>query len=135
MLWSCNPLPYPSSSCHLFSNTLEVAAVSLSLERKDDRMAGKRIVAVGVGVACLPILAFGGDWTQFRGPNNSGVVSDSVFPNEWSLDKNLAWKEKVPGYGWSSPIVVGDKIIVTTAVSDKQVRPKAFGGGRFGPPG
>jgi hypothetical protein len=99
-------------------------------------MAWKRIVALGVGVACLPLLAFGGDWTQFRGPNNSGVASESQAPSEWSGSKNLAWKEKIPGYGWSSPIVVGDKVIVTTAVSDKQKRPEAmrFGGG-FGPPG
>jgi outer membrane protein assembly factor BamB len=80
----------------------------------------------------------GGDWTQFRGPSNSGVVSDTQAPSEWSLTKNLAWKEKVPGYGWSSPIVIGDRIIVTTAISDKQKRPQPFmfGGGRgFGPPG
>jgi outer membrane protein assembly factor BamB len=97
-------------------------------------MAWKRNVALGVGLACLPLLAFGGDWTQFRGPNNSGVAVESQAPSEWSIDKNLAWKEKIPGYGWSSPIVVGDKIIVTTAVTDKQTRPKAFGGGGFGPP-
>ena len=97
-------------------------------------MAWKRIVALGVGLACLPLFVYGGDWTQFRGPNNSGVAVESQAPGEWGSDKNLAWKEKVPGYGWSSPIVVGDKIIVTTAVSDKQTRPKAFGGGGFGPP-
>src|SRR5262249_14207752 len=70
-------------------------------------------------------------------PNNSGVAADSQAPSEWSADKNLAWKQKIPGYGWSSPIIVGDKIIVTTAVTEKQKRPQAFGGpgGGFGPPG
>ena len=105
-------------------------------------MAWNRIAVLVVGSACIPVLVYGGDWTQFRGPNNSGIA-DSQAPSEWSIDKNLAWKEKVPGYGWSSPIIVGDKIIVTTAVSDKQKRPQPFmmggggggGPGRFGPPG
>src|SRR5262249_44046105 len=71
--------------------------------------------------------------------NNSGITESQV-PNEWSIDKNLAWKERIPGYGWSSPIIVGDKIIVTTAVSDKQKRPQPMnfgggpGGGFGGPP-
>src|SRR5215831_1402339 len=95
-------------------------------------MSWKRIVALGVIAACIPVLVHGGYWTQFRGPNNSGIA-ESQAPSEWSIDKNVAWKEKVPGYGWSSPIIVGDKIIVTTAVTDKQTRPKAFGGGGFGP--
>src|SRR5262249_35710806 len=91
-----------------------------------------------VVVACLPLLTWAGDWTQFRGPNNSGVAADSQAPSEWSADKNLAWKQKIPGYGWSSPIIVGDKIIVTTAVTEKQRRPEAVGGqgagGGFAPP-
>jgi outer membrane protein assembly factor BamB len=91
-----------------------------------------------VGAAFLPGLVHGGDWTQFRGPNNSGVVAESQAPLEWSFDKNLAWKVKVPGYAWSSPIVVGDKVILTTAISDKQKAPEKMnfgGGGGFGPPG
>src|SRR5262245_13009750 len=104
MPWSCNPLTQCSLTFHRFLDTLEVAAASMSLERKDQRMAWKRTVALGVGLACLPLLAFGGDWTQFRGPNNSGVAEESQAPSEWTIDKNLAWKEKIPGYGWSSPI-------------------------------
>ena len=105
-------------------------------------MAWKRILALSLGTVCLPLLAWAGDWTQFRGPNNSGIAAESQAPSEWSIDRNLAWKEKIPGYGWSSPIVIGDKIIVTTAVSDKQRKPEPmrFGGGSggpggFGPPG
>jgi outer membrane protein assembly factor BamB len=100
-------------------------------------MAWKRITAFAVAATAIPMIAVAGDWMQFRGPNNSGIT-ESLAPTEWSTDKNVAWKEKIPGYGWSSPIVVGDKIIVTTAVSDKQKRPQPmnFGGGPgggFGP--
>jgi outer membrane protein assembly factor BamB len=99
-------------------------------------MSRKRLLALAAFLASLPLLSRAGDWVQFRGPNNSGLVADSQVPGEWGADKNLAWKIKIPGYGWSSPIIVGDKIIVTTAVSDKQKAPQPmrFGGG-YGPPG
>ena len=79
-------------------------------------------------------------WPQFRGPGGAGVSAETQLPEEWSIDKNIAWKTQVPGYGWSSPIVWGDKVFVTTAVSDKQKKPSAgfgggmggFGGGKFG---
>jgi outer membrane protein assembly factor BamB len=94
--------------------------------------------ALGLGVVCLPALAGAGEWAQFRGPGGAGVSAETQLPEEWSIDKNIAWKTQVPGYGWSSPIVWGDKVFVTTAVSDKQKKPSAgFGGGMggFGGPG
>jgi outer membrane protein assembly factor BamB len=100
-------------------------------------MTWKRLAALLIGLSLPPALVQGGDWAQFRGPNNSGVAADSQAPAQWSGAKNLAWKQTIPGYGWSSPIVVGDRILLTTAVSEKQKRPQPFnfGGGRFGPPG
>ena len=47
--------------------------------------------------------------------------------------KNVQWKAEIPGYGWSQPIVVGDKVFVTTATTDNQQRPQV--GGRGGGPG
>lgn len=100
-------------------------------------MDSKRMAALFVSFSMLPALVHADDWAQFRGPNNSGVATDSQAPAEWNGTKNLAWKQTVPGYGWSSPIVVGDKLLLTTAVSEKQTRPRSFGfgGGGFGPPG
>lgn len=89
-------------------------------------MAWQRVMNLLVGAACLQGSVAAGDWPQFRGPNNSGVSPPSQAPSQWSATKNLAWTQKIPGYGWSSPIVVGDKIIVTTAVSEKQKRPQPF---------
>ena len=66
------------------------------------------------------------EWPQFRGPNGSGASIEASLPSEWSVDKNIAWKTKVPGSGWSQPIVVGDKVFVTTAVADKLGKPKSF---------
>ena len=58
--------------------------------------------------------AVGGDWARFRGPNGSGVSSDSSdVPTEWSESKNVKWSTKIPGPGLSSPIVIGNRVVVT----------------------
>jgi outer membrane protein assembly factor BamB len=64
------------------------------------------------------------NWPRFRGPNGDGVAAESKHPDTWSSDEHLAWKMKLPGVGWSQPIVWEDKVFVTTAVSDKGQRPK-----------
>jgi outer membrane protein assembly factor BamB len=90
-------------------------------------------IALGVVILSLPAIGRGGDdWPQFRGPNGSAVSTATQLPAEWGADRNVAWKVKVPGYAWSSPIVWGDKVIVTTAVSDKQKKPTGGFGGGFG---
>lgn len=75
------------------------------------------------------------DWPQFRGPNGTGVVTDAKPPSEWGADKNVAWKVHVDGVAWSCPIVVGDKVIVTTAYAPGQSKPKPGGGFGKGPGG
>ena len=79
-------------------------------------------------------IAQASNWPQFRGPNGSAVSDEKQLPTEWSKTKNIAWKIDLPGYGWSCPVVWGDKVFVTTADSDKQKRPSGggFGGGGFG---
>jgi len=54
------------------------------------------------------------DWPGFRGPNGDGSSDDTSVPIKWSDDDNLQWKLKLPGKGYSSPIVVGDRVFVTT---------------------
>src|SRR3954462_11432513 len=78
--------------------------------------------------------ARGEDWTQFRG--RMGVATAKVGPTEWDSAKNVAWKIKVPGYGWSSPIVSGGKVFITTAVAANQKAPlrKGPGSGEPAPP-
>jgi len=57
-----------------------------------------------------------GDWAEFRGPTGQGHATASKLPTQWSSSKNVAWKTSIAGLGWSSPIVVGDRIYLTTAV-------------------
>lgn len=53
------------------------------------------------------------DWPRFLGPNGAAVVEEVAVPTTWSQTENLAWKKDLPGPGSSSPIVVGDKVLVT----------------------
>jgi len=55
------------------------------------------------------------NWSQFRGAKADGTSSVKNIPLEWGNDKNVLWKIKVPGKGWSSPIIWEDKVFITTA--------------------
>ncbi|MBI3863389.1 MAG: PQQ-binding-like beta-propeller repeat protein [Planctomycetia bacterium] len=72
----------------------------------------------------LPAAASAGDWTQFRGPRGDGLVEEGKLPERWSEQSNVAWKVALPGRGWSQPIVAGNKIFITTAVSDQEEKPR-----------
>ncbi|MFL5244750.1 MAG: PQQ-binding-like beta-propeller repeat protein [Gemmataceae bacterium] len=56
------------------------------------------------------------DWPEFRGPTGQGVLTKGSLPTEWGSNKNVAWKQAIPGTGWSSPIVVSGRVYLTTAV-------------------
>ena len=74
------------------------------------------------------------NWPQFRGPGAMGVADDPNLPDRWSTNENVAWKIEVPGRGWSSPIVWGNQVFLTTVVSEGEVEPAKkglyFGGER-----
>lgn len=57
-------------------------------------------------------------WPQFRGPEGQGHSRESGLPVEWSETRNVAWKVPVPGRGWSSPVVGGGRIWLTTSVAE-----------------
>ncbi len=61
-------------------------------------------------------------WPQFRGANTDGICETKI-PTEWSSDKNIDWKVKIPGSGWSQPVAWGNKVFVTTAESEKGGKP------------
>lgn len=59
------------------------------------------------------------DWTQFRGPNASGVADTANPPTTWDAAKgtNILWKTPIPGLSVASPIVSGDRVFLVTAIS------------------
>src|SRR5262252_3014845 len=54
-------------------------------------------------------------WPQWRGPFFNGVARGTA-PTEWSDTKNIKWKIAIPGRGFSTPVIWGDRIFLTTAV-------------------
>jgi outer membrane protein assembly factor BamB len=58
------------------------------------------------------------DWTHFRGSNLDAIAHVENCPVSWSSDVNIAWKTKIHGRGWSSPVVQDDQIWMTTATED-----------------
>lgn len=67
------------------------------------------------------------DWPQFRGPDLNPVGLNGALPERWSKTDHVEWVANIPGRGWSSPIVTGGKIFVTTAVTDGKSKPPQIG--------
>jgi outer membrane protein assembly factor BamB len=57
------------------------------------------------------------DWVRFRGPDGNGISTETNLPTKWSATENVVWKTKIPGVGWSSPIIQGKRVFLT-AVTD-----------------
>ena len=62
------------------------------------------------------VLGYLGDWPRFRGPNSDGHVQMDRVPVEWSDTNNIEWRVPIAGLGWSSPVVVDNRIYLTTAI-------------------
>jgi outer membrane protein assembly factor BamB len=60
------------------------------------------------------------NWPQFRGPESNPVGTDQRLPDKWSKTESVEWSTEIPGRGWSSPIVAGGKVFLTTVTTDGQ---------------
>ena len=66
-------------------------------------------------------------WTEFRGPQGTGIARTAAIPERWSETENVRWKVPVHGRAWSSPVVLGQQVWVTTATPDgRQLYAMAF---------
>lgn len=81
-------------------------------------------------VAMLPslVLAETTDWPQFRGAKSDGLAEGTTLPETWSSTENVVWKTDIPGWGWSSPVIWGDRIFVTSAVGENELAKPVIGG-------
>src|SRR5688572_19021073 len=80
-------------------------------------------------------------WPQWRGPDLNGVARGTA-PAQWSETRNIKWKTLIPGRGFSTPVLWGDRLFLTTAIPTgpapeppPQPAAGAAGGGRRGGPG
>lgn len=98
------------------------------------------IAVVAVGLSLTDVThASPNNWPQWRGPNMMSVVeNDPNLPETWSATQSVAWKTAIPGVGWSSPIVWGNKVFLTAVVADTEYEKPAkglyLGQGRPDPP-
>jgi outer membrane protein assembly factor BamB len=58
------------------------------------------------------------DWPEFRGPTGDGQVSATGLPLRWSETNNVRWKSEIPLRGWSTPVVMGGQVWMTSATVD-----------------
>lgn len=100
----------------------------------------KQMVRVLV-ILNLPLASLGAEenWPRFRGPLGSGAAEDDPrLPDTWSKTENVKWVTDVPGLGWSSPVVWGERVFLTAVHSDTEYEtPRKglyLGSGRPDPP-
>ena len=74
------------------------------------------------------------NWPQFRGAESLGVSNNSNLPDQWTETKNVLWRCEIAGRGWSSPVVWGNRVFVTTVenrgTTEEPKKGLYFGGNR-----
>src|SRR5215470_4160673 len=79
----------------------------------------KNIALLFAILIALPLTSTASDeWSQFRGPNGSGVSETKGLPTEFGPTKNVVWKTELPA-GHSSPVLTDDRIFVTAHTKEK----------------
>jgi outer membrane protein assembly factor BamB len=125
-----------------------VAGSSLTFERKGDKVArvvSKRFTAETYFFPAKPVakptappqegdamVAAPRNWPQFRGPDATGIADGQHPPITWDVKTgtNVRWKTPIPGLGHSCPVIWGDRVFLTTALSgdpDPKVRTGNYG--------
>src|SRR6185503_9318260 len=66
-------------------------------------------------------------WPQFRGPESNPVGMNAKLTDRWSKTENVEWSLEIPGRGWSSPIVTGGKVYITTVTTEGKSKPPQTG--------
>ena len=79
----------------------------------------RHIVLLGTMLSMpLTVQAQNAAWPQFRGPESNPVGTHAKLADRWSKTENVEWSQEIPGRGWSSPIVTGGKVYLTTATTE-----------------
>src|SRR5260221_8775983 len=75
----------------------------------------RRIFTAIVSLCFASIATAADDWPQFRGPHGDGHADAKNLVTKWSETENVRWKTAIHDKGWSSPVIRGDQIWLTTA--------------------
>jgi outer membrane protein assembly factor BamB len=92
------------------------------------------LIGSSVVIACVAVVSLaaqaqppGAGWPQFRGAGASGIADAASLPVTFSSTDNVAWVTEIPGRGWSSPIVWGDRVFVTAAMNSGEFKAPSTG--------
>ncbi len=97
----------------------------MTLPQPRSSTKGLRLLAMFSIVGLSPVSLFNSaahDWPEFRGPTGQGHSPAKDVPLRWSATENVAWKIPIPGSGWSSPVLVGGRLYLTTAKTKEGVK-------------
>jgi outer membrane protein assembly factor BamB len=88
-----------------------------------------RNLTFAAALLAAPFTAWGTDltWPQFRGPLSNPVGTDAALPDRWSKSENVEWVAPIAGRGWSSPIVVGKKVFLTSVTTEGASKAPSIG--------
>ena len=81
-----------------------------------------RVTRISLVVLALAAPVWAEDWPGWRGPRGDGTSLEANVPLRWSATENVGWKVPIPGKGYSSPIVWGDRVFLTTCLEDQKNR-------------
>ena len=88
-------------------------------------MSRRSLLAAAIVAAAFasPAAAPNDVWPQFRGPSAGVAEDDPSLPESWSATSNIRWTQEVPGTGWSSPVVWGDHVFVSSVINTGDSEP------------
>ena len=151
VLQSAGQDPFPLNPVD--NTTFKSGAFSITFFSKENKVAGFNVVRpngttsiysrfdptaaaqappkVDVGTSNFSVKT-GGNWPSFRGLNATGVADGESPPSQWDAEKSehIRWKTAIPGLAHSSPVVWGDRVFITTAISsdpDSKLRHGLYG--------
>jgi outer membrane protein assembly factor BamB len=86
-------------------------------------MIGRLLAGLALATLLMAGVAADANWPQFRGPRAGVADDDPALPDSWSPTENIVWKLDIPGRAWSSPVIWGDHVFVTTASDTREPEP------------
>ena len=98
-----------------FKNRVRLESLTYDTEISMNAIRGWLLVGLMSAGLWQSALAADGDWPQGRGPLSDGHSSETNLPVKWD-QSSIVWKTELPGSGQSSPVIVGDRIFLTTAL-------------------
>jgi outer membrane protein assembly factor BamB len=103
-------MPMPATRSNCVVRILVTASTVIALAMEAPRL-------------CAATSSANDEWPEFRGPGGQGHSAATQPPVEWSTEKNVIWKQPIPGEGWSSPVVSRGQVFLTTGVSGTGMGP------------